>query len=72
MSTAEATCFTVVLEDASEQQPTTQELKQALEKGSDAVKLDTLRKIIIAALNGSPQVSPPRDNPCSRFLMRPL
>ncbi len=48
-------CFTVVWEDASEI-PATQELRQLLEKGTDEVKLDTLRKIIVASLNGNPQV----------------
>ncbi|KAH7886317.1 adaptin N terminal region-domain-containing protein [Phlebopus sp. FC_14] len=50
----EAPCYTVVFEDNSET-PTTQELRSALEKGSDEDKLDTLRRIIIATINGSPQ-----------------
>ena len=55
MSSADATCFTVVFEDPSEL-PTTQELRTALQKGSDEVKLETLRKIVVATLNGSPHV----------------
>ena len=55
MANSDANCFTVVWEDASEM-PSTQELRQSLEKGTDEVKIDTLRKIIVATLNGSPQV----------------
>ena len=55
MSSSDATCFTVVFEDPSEL-PTTQELRNALQKGTDEVKLETLRKIIVATLNGSPHV----------------
>ncbi|KAJ3552668.1 hypothetical protein NM688_g4030 [Phlebia brevispora] len=54
MASAEAPCYTVVTEDNSEM-PSTQELRSALQKGSDEVKLDTLRKIIVATINGSPQ-----------------
>ena len=56
MATAESTCYTVVFEDATET-ATTQELRSALERGSDAVKLETLRKIIIATINGNSMVS---------------
>ena len=55
MASAEAACYTVVTEDNTET-PTTQELRSALQKGSDEVKLDTLRKIIVATINGNPQV----------------
>jgi coatomer subunit beta len=55
MSSSDSTCFTVVFEDPSEL-PTTQELRTALQKGTDEVKLETLRKIIVATLNGSPHV----------------
>lgn len=58
-STSEAASFTLVWENASEEMPSTQELRQALEKGSDDVRLDTLRRIITATLNGSPQVRYP-------------
>ncbi|KAF9516542.1 hypothetical protein BS47DRAFT_1380944 [Hydnum rufescens UP504] len=53
-SSADPSSFTIVWEDASEV-PTTQELRQGLEKGSDEVKLETLRRIITATLSGSPQ-----------------
>jgi len=52
----EAPCYTVVFEDNAET-PSTQELRSALEKGSDEDKLDTLRRIIVATINGNPQVS---------------
>ena len=55
MASVETSCYTVVTEDNTET-PTTQELRSALQKGSDEVKLDTLRKIIVATINGNPQV----------------
>ena len=55
MSTAaEAPCYTVVVEDGSET-PTAQDLRNSLQKGSDDVKCDTLRKIIVSTINGNPQ-----------------
>ena len=53
--TTELPCFTVVQDDGSEI-PSTQELRSALEKGSDEVKIETLRKIIVTTLNGNDQV----------------
>ncbi|QRV94533.1 coatomer subunit beta [Ceratobasidium sp. AG-Ba] len=50
---AEQTCYTVVREDTSEG-PTSQELRTALQKGTDETKLETLRTIIISTLNGNP------------------
>lgn len=55
MSPQETPCYTVVFEDSSES-PTTQELRDGLQKGSDDVKFDTLRKIIVSTINGNPQV----------------
>jgi coatomer subunit beta len=55
MSNQEAACYTVVYEDSAES-PSTQDLRNALQKGSDEVKIDTLRKIIVLTINGSPQV----------------
>ena len=55
MATPETPCYTVVTEDSSET-PSTSDLRSALQKGSDEVKLDTLRKIIVATINGNPQV----------------
>ena len=54
-SSSETSCYTVVFEDSSES-PSTQELRASLEKGTDEVKIDTLRRIIIATSNGNPQV----------------
>jgi len=51
----EQACYTVVQDDGSEV-PSTQELRSALEKGSDELKIETLRKIIITTLNGNDQV----------------
>lgn len=53
---SDATAFTLVHDDSSDQS-TTQDLRLALEKGNDDVKLDTLRRIIVSTLNGQPQVS---------------
>lgn len=54
MSSADSTCYTVVFETAAEY-PSTSDLRSALQKGSDEVKIDTLRKIIISTINGNPQ-----------------
>ncbi|TCD70107.1 coatomer subunit beta [Steccherinum ochraceum] len=54
MSSSEASCYTVVSEDNSET-PSTQDLRSALQKGSDEVKVDTLRKIIVSTINGNAQ-----------------
>jgi hypothetical protein len=51
----EQACYTVVQDDGSEV-PSNQELRSALEKGSDELKIETLRKIIITTLNGNDQV----------------
>ena len=58
MSNQEAACYTIVYEDSSEA-PSTQDLRNALQKGSDEVKIDTLRKIIVLTINGSSQVCQP-------------
>lgn len=55
MASQEASCYTVISEDGSEI-PSTSDLRSALQKGSDEVKLDTLRKIIVSTINGNPQV----------------
>jgi len=57
MSTTDPLSYTVVADDGRGESPSTQELRQALEKGSDEVKLETLRTIVVATLNGNPQVS---------------
>jgi coatomer subunit beta len=48
--------FTLVADEQSDM-ATTQDLRAALEKGTDDLKLDTLRRIIISTLNGSPHVN---------------
>jgi hypothetical protein len=55
MSNQEAACYTIVYEDNSEA-PSLQDLRNALQKGSDEVKIDTLRKIIVLTINGNAQV----------------
>lgn len=62
MATVDAVSFTFVADDGSEI-PTTQDFRNALQKGSDEVKCETLQKIIRATLNGNAQVSTlaPRD-----------
>jgi len=53
---SDPSCYTVIFESSAEYPPAS-ELRSSLEKGSDEVKLDTLRKIIISTINGNPQVS---------------
>ncbi|GAA6024590.1 hypothetical protein JCM8202_005067 [Rhodotorula sphaerocarpa] len=48
-----APCFTLVA-DEGELGYQTQDLRAALEKGTDDLKLDTLRRIIVSTLNGQP------------------
>lgn len=54
---SEASCYTVVFEPSAEC-PSASELRASLEKGSDDVKLETLRKIIVSTINGNPQARP--------------
>ncbi|GAA6040670.1 hypothetical protein JCM8097_000868 [Rhodosporidiobolus ruineniae] len=57
--TAKSPCFTLVADDAEllgqGVQYQTSDLRAALEKGTDDLKLDTLRRIITMTLNGQPQ-----------------
>jgi coatomer subunit beta len=53
----------VVFEDNTEY-PSTQELRAGLEKGSDEVKIDTLRRILVSTINGNPQVRLDDHAPC--------
>ncbi len=55
MSGADTSCYTVIFEAATES-PSASELRQLLEKGSDEVKIDTLRRIVTSTINGNPQV----------------
>jgi hypothetical protein len=50
-----STCYTVVHDDLFES-PTASELRNALQKGSDEVKLETMRRIIVGTLNGQTYV----------------
>ena len=59
MASSEASCYTLVVEPSTDA-PTLQELRSGLEKGSDEVKIDTLRKILALTINGNPQVSKPQ------------
>lgn len=54
MASPDAPCYTVVFESSSET-PSVSDLRAGLEKGSDEVKIETLRKIIISTINGNPQ-----------------
>ncbi|KAL7425059.1 coatomer subunit beta [Cryptotrichosporon argae] len=46
-----ATCYTIVHDDLVDA-PSSQDLRNALQKGSDEVKLETMRRIIVGTLNG--------------------
>ncbi|WRT69654.1 uncharacterized protein IL334_006644 [Kwoniella shivajii] len=46
-----STCYTIVHDDLIDA-PSTQDLRNALQKGSDEVKLETMRRIIVGTLNG--------------------
>lgn len=54
MAAPDTIAYTVVAPDEGIDLPT-QELREHLQRGSDDVKLETLRRIIVATLNGSPQ-----------------
>ena len=56
MSSSETPCHSVVFEDSTEY-PSMQELRTGLEKGTDKVKIETLRRILVSTINGNPQVS---------------
>ncbi|CAG8443026.1 1048_t:CDS:10 [Acaulospora colombiana] len=47
-------CYTIIHQDDSLDQPSLQELKTALEKGSEEAKIDTMKKILVTMLNGDP------------------
>ncbi|CAG8629950.1 983_t:CDS:10 [Acaulospora morrowiae] len=47
-------CYTIIHQDDSLDQPSLQELKAALEKGSEEAKIDTMKKILVTMLNGDP------------------
>ncbi|PPQ71431.1 hypothetical protein CVT24_011939 [Panaeolus cyanescens] len=66
MSSSDSSCYTVVFESSAEY-PSASELRSSLEKGSDEVKIDTLRKIIVSTINGNPQ--PTLMMPIIQFVM---
>jgi hypothetical protein len=51
-----STCYSIVHDDLIES-PNASELRNALQKGSDEVKLETMRRIIVGTLNGQSYVS---------------
>ncbi|ORX92698.1 Coatomer, beta subunit [Basidiobolus meristosporus CBS 931.73] len=53
-------CYTVICTDDTSDQLSIQEFKSAFEKGSDEVKIETMRKLLITMLNG---------DPCNQLLM---
>ncbi len=55
LASVDSACRTVVY-DGHLDSLTTLELRTALEKGTDEVKLDTLRSIIVSTMNGNSQV----------------
>ncbi|KAK7045761.1 coatomer subunit beta [Paramarasmius palmivorus] len=66
MTSSDPSCYTIVFESPVEY-PSTSDLRQLLEKGSDEVKIDTLRKIIVSTMNGNPQ--PTLMMPIIQFVM---
>ncbi|KAI8461380.1 coatomer beta subunit [Phakopsora pachyrhizi] len=54
MANVSQACYTLVYDDAQDQYAP-QDLRAALEKGTDELKLETLRRIIVSTLNGNPQ-----------------
>lgn len=46
--------YSLVHQDNTADQPTLQELKTQLEKGTDESKVDTMKKILTVMLNGDP------------------
>jgi coatomer subunit beta len=56
MSSSESPCYSVVFEDNTEY-PAIQDIRAALERGTEELKIETLRRIIVSTINGNPQVS---------------
>jgi len=46
--------YSLVHQDNAADQPTLQDLRNQLEKGSDETKLETMRRILVIMLNGDP------------------
>lgn len=78
MTTFLETTYSLVHQDNAADQPTVQELKTQLEKGTDESKMDTMRKILTVMLNGDPMpqllmhiirfVMPSRSKPLKKLL----
>ncbi|ODQ56039.1 Coatomer, beta subunit [Saitoella complicata NRRL Y-17804] len=47
-------CYTIVHQDNSADAPSLQDIRNSLEKGSDNVKIETMRRILAIMLNGDP------------------
>ena len=47
-------CWTLVATDESSEQPSVNELKTSLEKGSEMVKIETMKKILALMMAGDP------------------
>lgn len=70
--------YSLVHQDNAADQPSTQELKTQLEKGSDETKIDTMKRILTIMLNGDPQpqllmhiirfVMPSKNKPLKKLL----
>ncbi len=54
MATFLETAYSLVHQDNAADAPTLQELKTQLEKGSDDLKVDTMKRILTIMLNGDP------------------
>ena len=70
--------YSLVHQDNASDQPTVQELKTQLEKGTDETKMETMRRILTIMLNGDPLpgllmhiirfVMPSRSKPLKKLL----
>lgn len=70
--------YSLVHQDNTADQPSLQELKLQLEKGTDETKMETMRTIIIIMLNGDPMgqllmhiirfIMPSRSKPLKKLL----
>lgn len=47
-------CYTLVHQDDATEQPTLQEFQRAFERGSDEVRIETMKKLLVIMLNGDP------------------
>jgi coatomer subunit beta len=53
MSTSDA-CYTIIHQSDADEEIRPETLRQRIEKGSDEVKIETMRKVIFTMLNGDP------------------